>query len=38
MTRRHVEPLDKGSHIATSPDVPTLVAEHRSIAEAVEIA
>lgn len=36
--RLHVEPLEEGGYLATSPDVPGLVAEGRSIAEAVEIA
>jgi len=36
--RLHVEPLEEGGYLATSPDVPGLVAEGRSITEAVEIA
>ena len=36
--RLHIEPLDEGGYVATSPDVPGLVAEGRSIVEAVEIA
>ena len=36
--RLHVEPLAEGGFLATSPDVPGLVAEGRSIVEAVEIA
>jgi len=36
--RLHVEPLEEGGYVATSPDVPGLVAEGRSIAETVEIA
>jgi len=36
--RLHVEPLEEGGFLATSPDVPGLVAEGRSIVEAVEIA
>ena len=36
--RLHVEPLEEGGYVATSPDVPGLVAEGRSIVEAVEIA
>jgi antitoxin HicB len=36
--RLHVEPLDEGGFLATSPDVPGLVAEGRSVVEAVEIA
>ncbi len=36
--RLHIEPLQEGGYIATSPDVPGLVAEGRSITEAVEIA
>ena len=34
--RLHIEPLDEGGYLATSPDVPGLVAEGRSIGEAVE--
>ena len=36
--RLHIEPLEEGGFVATSPDVPGLVAEGRSIVEAVEIA
>ena len=36
--RIHVEPLDEGGYLATSLDIPGLVAEGRSIVEAVEIA
>lgn len=36
--RIHIEPLEEGGYLATSPDVPGLVAEGRSITEAVEIA
>ena len=36
--RLRVEPLDEGGYVATSPDVPGLVAEGRSIVETVEIA
>lgn len=36
--RLHIEPLEEGGYLATSPDVPGLVAEGRSIVEAVEIA
>jgi antitoxin HicB len=36
--RIHVEPLEEGGYLATSPDVPGLVAEGRSITEAVAIA
>jgi predicted RNase H-like HicB family nuclease len=36
--RLHIEPLGEGGYVATSPDVPGLVAEGRSITEAVEIA
>lgn len=38
MIRLRIEPLDDGGYVATSPDVPGLVAEGRSISEAVEIA
>lgn len=33
-----IEPLDEGGFLATSPDVPGLVAEGRSVTEASEIA
>jgi len=36
--RLRVEPLTEGGYLATSPDVPGLVAEGRTVAEAVEIA
>ena len=36
--RLHIEPLNEGGFVATSRDVPGLVAEGRSITEAVEIA
>ena len=36
--RLHVEPLEEGGYLATSPDVPGLVAEGRSVVETVEIA
>ncbi len=36
--RLHIEPLSEGGYLATSADVPGLVAEGRSITEAVEIA
>lgn len=36
--RLHIEPLADGGYVATSKDVPGLVAEGRSITEAVEIA
>ena len=36
--RVHVEPLEEGGFLATSPDVPGLVAEGRSMTEAAEIA
>jgi antitoxin HicB len=34
----HIEALKEGGYVATSPDVPGLVAEGRSVIEAVEIA
>jgi len=34
----NVEPLPEGGYLVTSPDVPGLVAEGRSLSEAVEIA
>ena len=36
--RLHIEALEEGGYVATSPDVPGLVAEGRSIVEATEIA
>ena len=36
--RLRIEELDEGGYVATSPDVPGLVAEGRSVTEAVEIA
>jgi antitoxin HicB len=36
--RLHVEELDEGGYVATSPDVPGLVAEGRTMAETTEIA
>lgn len=36
--RLHIEPLEEGGYLATSPDVEGLVAEGRSISEAMEIA
>ena len=36
--RLHIEALEEGGYVATSPDVPGLVAEGRSIVETVEIA
>lgn len=36
--RLHLEPLEEGGFVATSPDVPGLVAEGRSITETMEIA
>ena len=36
--RLRVEPLDEGGFLAICPDVPGLVAEGRTITEAVEIA
>ncbi len=38
LIRLVLEPLDAGGYVATSPDVPGLVAEGRSMTEAVEIA
>lgn len=34
----HIEPLDEGGYVATSPDVPGLMAEGRSVVEVAEIA
>ena len=36
--RLHIDAVDDGVYLATSPDVPGLVAEGRSVMEAVEIA
>ncbi|HEX4415545.1 MAG TPA: type II toxin-antitoxin system HicB family antitoxin [Lacipirellulaceae bacterium] len=36
--RLHVEPLEEGGFVATSPDVPGLVVEGRSLVEVAEIA
>lgn len=36
--RLHIEPLGEGGFLAASPDVPGLVAEGRSVTEAVEMA
>ena len=36
--RLHIEPLDEGGFLATSPDVTGLIAEGRSMTEAAEIA
>lgn len=33
-----IEPLDEGGYVATSPDVPGLVAEAQSIEEVTELA
>lgn len=33
----HIEPLEEGGYVATSPDEPGLVAEGRSIPEAAEM-
>jgi antitoxin HicB len=36
--RLHIEPQEEGDCVATSPDVPGLVAEGRIVTEATEIA
>lgn len=36
--RLHVERLEEGDYLATSPDVPGLVAQGRSLSETAEIA
>ena len=36
--RLHIESLEESGYVATSPDVPGLVAEGRSVVETVEIA
>lgn len=34
----HIEPLEEGAFLATSPDVPGLIAQGRSVTEAAETA
>ncbi|MDZ4657236.1 MAG: type II toxin-antitoxin system HicB family antitoxin [Bythopirellula sp.] len=36
--RLHIEPLEEGGYVATSPDVPGLVAEGQSLVEVAELA
>jgi antitoxin HicB len=36
--RLHVEPLEEGGYVGTSPDVPGLVVEGRNLVEVVELA
>lgn len=36
--RLQIEPLEEGGFVATSPDVPGLVAQGRTVVEATEIA
>jgi predicted RNase H-like HicB family nuclease len=36
--RLHIEPLEEGGFVATSPDVPGLVAEGRTLVEVAEMA
>ncbi len=36
--RLHVEPLKEGGYVGTSPDVPGLVVEGRSLVEVAELA
>jgi predicted RNase H-like HicB family nuclease len=36
--RLHIEPLEEGGYVATSQDVPGLVAEGQTLVEVVEIA
>ncbi len=36
--RLRIHALEEGGYVATSPDVPGLIAEGRSVSEAVEIA
>lgn len=36
--RLQIEPLDEGGYVATSPDVPGLVAQGRTVVETAEIA
>ena len=34
----HIEKLDEGGYVGTSPDMPGLVAQGRTLAETIEIA
>jgi antitoxin HicB len=34
----HIEPLEEGGYLATSDDVPGLIAQGRTVAETLEIA
>lgn len=34
----HIEELDEGGYVGTSPDLPGLVAQGRTLAETIEIA
>jgi predicted RNase H-like HicB family nuclease len=34
----HIESLDEGGYVATSPDLPGLVAQGRTVSETIEIA
>jgi antitoxin HicB len=34
----HIEALDEGGYVGTSPDLPGLVAQGRTLAETIEIA
>ena len=36
--RLHIEPLDEGGYVATSPDVPGLVVEAQTMIEVAEVA
>ncbi|MBI2300407.1 MAG: type II toxin-antitoxin system HicB family antitoxin [Armatimonadetes bacterium] len=36
--RLHIEPLEEGGYLGTSPDVPGLIVEADSLSEVVEIA
>ena len=36
--RLHIEPLNEGGFVATSPDVPGLIVEGRSLVEVAELA
>lgn len=36
--RLHIEPLEEGGYVGTSPDVPGLVVEGRSLMEVAELA
>jgi len=38
LVKIHIEPLDEGGYLATSEDVPGLIAQGRTLNETIEIA